>query len=549
MRPDQYGELTDIEDDDLLLVFDLHDTDGGAQPNGVLKKLTLGSLPSGAAGADNAADIARIFTAGHSYASGYNNTEGGERWATRLASGLHAEEVTYAVTQAVLAQDSGSSQSGGYANVLNALTPRVASGSTYSVRNAAPYLPLAPVAVFNYGFNDLAYLTATTATNVAWYKMALRGCCCIARAGGWFPDTDSSVAYSSGWTANTGVTAYGWPTNHSATATGKTVTITVPADFPGGEIDLLTLTYSGGAKWSTVVDSGSAQVLDGTSSAYGSDSSRANLIVQRLTGLPAGAHTIVMTLSALDSGADAFFQGWLIAATEPPLTVLVNQPAAPCLPLTISGAAHSPVTGSDVTSLNAAIAALGAEFTDGNVVVADIATAFANAGGNVAYTSPGSLYYSDNLHPNALGHGLIAATVRDAIRSAAAPGIARFGPLGLVMRQINGQLEPALSENWSIGGGGYGYFTKDRSGRVTLNAKLVRSGSPSAGEVVLTMPPGYNPEQQIFYMCAAAWASGFASVSPGLLNFAANGQLQWYSGDPTTEFDVFASWPANGLGS
>ena len=517
----------------------------GQGPGGKTETITWGQV-----GAAASADIARIFGAGHSYMSGYQNTEGGERFMTRLAASLHAEEVTYAVTQAVLAQDSSSAQAGGYANVLNALTPRLASASSYSVRNAQPYLPLSPAAVFFYGFNDLAYLTATTATNVAWYKMALRACCCVARAGGWFPDTDSSVAYSSGWTANTGVAAYGWPTNHSATATGKTVTITVPADFPGGEIDLLSIAYSGGTKWSTVVDSGSAQVLDGTSSAYGSNSSRGNLVVQRLTGLAAGTHTIVMTVSALDSGADAFFQGWLIAAPSLPVTVLCTQPAAPSLPLTISDGAHSPVTSTDVTSLNSATTALAAEFTDGNVVIADVASYFADAAGNVAYTSPGSLYYSDNLHPNSAGHGVIAQCIRDAIRSAPLPGAARTAPLGLVMRQVNGPLEPALSADWSLAGSPqYGYFTKDRSGRVTLNIKVAKSTSGSAGEAILTVPPGYNPEQGIFVMGAASWASGYASVSPGLLNIAANGQVQWYSGDPTTEYDIYAAWQAGGEGS
>lgn len=517
----------------------------------VFTRATLLALQGGAA----AADIARVFGAGHSYMAGFGNAENAERYLTRLCSGLGAEEVCYAVSGAVLAQDSSGSQAGGYANVLNALTPRVASGSTYTVRHAAPYLPLSPVVVFDYGVNDLAWLTATTATNVAWCKMALTAITCIARAGGWFPDTDSSVAYGSGWTANTGQSAVGWPTSHSRTTTTGTVTITVPADFPGGEVDLLTLAKAGasggGTKWSTVVDGGAAQVLDGTSSAFGSNNGRLNLVVQRLTGLAAGTHTIVMTVSALDSTATAVFQGWLIASPSPPAVVLVNQPAISGLPLAVTGAPHTPITSTDVTALNTAITAVAALFTDGSVVVADRAAAFAAVSGNVATGSPGSLYLSDGLHFNTNGHGLTAQVIESAIRSAALPSPARFGPGGIVMRQFNGPLEPALSSGWSIVVQTWssGWFGKDRDGNTVTRATLVKSSAGVLGETIATYPPGYQPAVQDI-VPGFSWASGYASVSnTGLLAAEPSGALQWFAGDPTTELDAYLSWYADGQGS
>jgi hypothetical protein len=265
--------------DDLLI----RDITATPPSGGTLKRVTWAQVGAGAS-----ADIPRVFVAGHSYAAGFNNTENGEAYPGPLCAALHAEEVRYALSGAVLARDNSAGQPGGYAAVLNALTPRVASGSTYTTRSAAPYLPLSPVVVFDYGVNDLAWLTSTVATNVAWFKMALTAVCCIARAGGWFPDTHGSVAYSAGWTANTNQAVWGWPTSHSTT----TVTTTVPADFPGGEVCLYSLAKGGasggGTKWSTVVDGGAAQVLDGTGSAFGSASGRTNLVVQRLTGLAAG---------------------------------------------------------------------------------------------------------------------------------------------------------------------------------------------------------------------------------------------------------------------
>ena len=499
-----------------------------------------------------ALQLPRVFFAGHSYTSGYQNTEGGERFATRLAAAAHAEEVTYAVTSAVLAQDNGGAQPGGYASVLNAITPRTASGASYAPRSAAPYLPLAPASVYFYGFNDLAYLTSTVATNVAWFKMALRACACLSRAGGYFPDTHASVAYGgsggSHWTANTGTSATGSPTNHSTSTANDTVTITVPADFPGGEINILTQAKSGGTKWSTVVDSGSPQVLDGTSSAFGSNSGRSNLVVQRLTGLAAGTHTIVMTMVSKDSAATAVFDSWLVAAPQLPLTVLCTQPAAPALPYSPGGSpAHTPVTSSDVTALNTAISALAGEFTDGMTVVADVAAYFAAANGNVASTSPGSLYVAaDELHPNTAGHGVIAQCARDAIATSALSGAAQFGPLAVVMRIVGGPQEPPFDGAWGLVN--YAWFGKDRAGNSWLQLSVVNTSSPGAGDTILTLPPGYQPSAQVL-ASGVAWTAGYAGTVPAALGIQPSGVVQWFSGSPAVELDVTWSWPANGLGS
>lgn len=502
-------------------------------------------------------NIARVFCAGHSFTSGFLNTEGGERWATRLAAVLGAEEVTYAQTSAMLAQDDGGGHPGGYASVLNGIIPRSQSTGSYTARSAQPYLALSPVSVFNYGYNDLAYLNATVATAVAWFKMALRACVCLARSGGYFPDTHSSVAYSSGWTANTGQGQFGSPTNHSRTSTGGTVTITTPADFPGGEVDLLTQAKSGGTKWSVTVDGGSAQVLDGTGSAFGSSSGRANLVVQRLTGLSAGAHTIVMTVSTLDSGASAVFDSWLIAAPQLPQVYLVNQAAVPGLPITVSGALHSPVTSSDVSALNTAIAALPAEFTDGNVILADVATAFANANANVASTVAGSGYVSDGLHPNSYGHALIAATVLAAIRSAPAPS-GRTAPAGRVLRQVqpNGSAaawpnggEPAFKANWFIGGSPpTATFSKGPGNVAEVVLDIVRSSAPSFGEVIFSLPPGYAPSDEKF-LTGLSFNASFTVGTVGVCSVRANGDVVWYAGDPTTLLQVSGAYVADGPGA
>lgn len=516
--------------------------DDGSNDTALLTPVTSANVPVLAS-----ADIARIFGSGHSYMAGFQNTEGGERYLTRLCAGLHAEEVAYAYTGGILGLDLASGNSGGYPNVLCGLTPRVFSGIVYTPRNSAPYFPVSPVTVFNWGFNDLGTLNSNITTGITWFQMAQRACICIARAGGWFPDTDGSVAYSSGWTANTSQQNFGWPTNHSATATTKTVTITVPADFPGGEICLYSLAKGGasggGTKWSTVVDGGGAQVLDGTSSEWGAANTHTNLVVQRIMGLSAGAHAIVMTVTALDATATAVFQGWTVTAPSPPVVVLVNQPVGPGAPYT--GSVHTPITSSDIAAMNAALVSLAAEFTDGNVIVADIATAFASAGGNVASGQPNSLYVSDGLHPNAAGHGLIAQVTRDAIRSAPLPGTARMCPEGILWRIIGGPNEPQFQSGFSTVSGGFSGFGKDRAGNGIIRAQW-KCATAAEGNTIVTLDPGYGVFHQESFPIAD-WNAGFTAYTTGFVQLNQS-VVTWISGNAVTEEDATFRWFADALG-
>jgi hypothetical protein len=506
-------------------------------------------IPNPYAQGGDSGDLARVFVAGHSYASGDQNTEGAENWPRRLCAALRAEMVLYANSGAVLAMDLAGGNPGGYPNVLNALTPRIYAGTAWTGRTSAPYLPLAPAVVFDFGGNDLSALTASTATNVTWFSMAATAICCIARAGGYFPDTDGSVAYGSGWTANTGQQEYSWPTNHSATSAGGTITLTVPADFPGGEICIFSVALSGGTRWSTVVDGGVPQVLDGTGSKYGSSSDRGNLVVQRLAGLAAGAHTIVITAVAIDSGASAVFTGWTITSPWLPAVVLVNQPDAPAYPFSQPGSPHTPITWSDVQALNAGIAAVAASFSGGTVRVADIATAFAAAGGNVAAGQPGSLFVSaDNLHPNAAGHALIAETALTALRAAPYPAAARMVPMGMVWREINGPLEPQLASGWGIINGAN--FAQDRSGNTQLRLSVSYDGSPAVGQQIVILPPGYGSSETagLYFAAGAGWAADYASAAPAVIGLYQQ-TIGWYDGESDVEWDVVAQWFADDVGS
>ena len=349
----------------------------------------------------------------------------------------------------------------------------------------------------------------------------------------------------------------------------------MPADFPGGEVDILTCTYGGGTKWSTVVDGGAAQVLDGTGSAFGSSAFLCNLVVQRLLGLAAGTHTIVTTVVTIDASATAIFDSWLVAAPSLPLTVLCTEMAnAPAFPLTRAGP-HTVTTTADVNALNTAILALPAEFTDGMVVPADINAYFGAAAGYTAYGQPGSLFQSDNWHPNQAGSAVIAQCVRDAIRGAplsALPpgstwrGVALYPVSGLIMRQIQGPGspwiwpaggEPGLTTNWSfyfagaVGNapaGAGAYFTRDSANQTEINLSLINTSSPAVGSTIFTLPPGYQPENQKM-LTAISWNVGQTVATIGQAAALANGNVVWYSGTPATRLDIYGSFQANGLGS
>jgi hypothetical protein len=526
--------------------------------------------------------IGRLVVCGHSYPAGYGATEGGQQWPQRLAASLHAELVTYVHSTAVLAVDDAASWPGGYASVLNGIRPRTSSTSVYADRTASPYIPLSPITIFEYGLNDLTYLTSNVTTNIAWFKVALRALCCVARAGGIFRDTHASVAFGgsggSHWTANTTQPQYGSPTNHKTTTLNDTVTITVPADFPGGEVDILTLAWAvasnaGGAKWSTTVDGGAAQVLDGTGAATGAVTGHANLVVQRLAGLAPGAHTIVMTLLALDASAVAYFDSWMIASTSFPLVVLCTEMAnCPAFPMTTTGA-HTPITTSDVTALNVAVRALATEFTDGMVISADVDAYFGAAAGYTPYGQPGSLYFSDNFHPNSAGHGVICQSVRDGIRGSTLSvlppgstwrGMSLYALSGLIMRQVlpaggwgwpNGG-DPVFGTGWSVYAGGAvgaapigsgAYFTRGPDNETEIVASLVNTSSPAAGSVIFTLPPGYGAETPK-WLDAVSWNAGQTVPSAAAVGVLPNGNVVWYSGTPAVRLDIYGSFKANALG-
>jgi hypothetical protein len=355
----------------------------------------------------------QIELSGHSMVFGVGASSMDYRYSTLLAGMLHADENNHGVGGAAAAYDDNGTRAGGYARVLQELVP---------TRTGGPYLAQPGVGVVHYGMNDLAYLNGPS--NLAPFKDALRTILARYRASAVFEDTSTSVSYSGSGTPgvcgggtwgplgatlyNSGSTLCNGPSN------GATMTISVPSDFPGGTIDLgYTVQPSNGAVHTYTVDggslpSGNTNTLDTRGKAAGDFTANPRSsdtgLVKRIINVPAGAHTIVDTISS--STGNNWFDYWSI---EAPTSRLVIVPLANRMYTygIYSGAPYTPVDA-DVTTLNAAITSVTNEF-DSSVKTVDLDTPLAK---NQNY------FYSDGGHLNDQGQAIVANTLYQAILSA-----------------------------------------------------------------------------------------------------------------------------------
>jgi lysophospholipase L1-like esterase len=286
---------------------------------------------------------------------------------------------------------------GGLPNVLDKLRPRQING---------PYVSQGGATLIMYGINDVGNLGDSTQLEAA-FQNSMRALISRSRAAAIFEDTDASVVYSSGWTASTAQYNYASAgSGHSATTTGKTITITVPADFVAG--DVVALEFIGaagpyGGQASITVDGAAAGTVS-TSSMMPSGVNHGRACV-RLTGLAAGTHSVVITTTEIDSSGNFEFDDWMIEPVDPKPVVVCNIARLPA-----AGYAGYPAAPTDamVANYNAVIAEVVAEF-GGPIAVADIDTAMGKVTANFS-----SL---DNVHPNAQGTKLIARAILNAFYS------------------------------------------------------------------------------------------------------------------------------------
>lgn len=276
-----------------------------------------------------------------------------------------------------------------------------------------PFSPVPEISLIMTGLNDVANSSdaypggAQGAAFLGAYKQSLRTVISRFRATAIHEESDPTVSYRSAW-KTTASQAYSGSGYASSTTPGSPITIAVPSAFPGGTVAFGTMaTDPGGARWTFTVDGQPAGAASTAGTALGGEPVG---IVERLTGLAAGAHTIVATPAAV-AGTPflANFDYWQIEPPNPESVVVLLQ----YKPLSYAGykgvSPHVP-TDADIDALNGQISALASEFAAGDARVIPIALGGMDHNADYAW--------GDGLHPNQAGLDYIASQVVAAI----APG-------------------------------------------------------------------------------------------------------------------------------
>ncbi len=386
---------------------------------------------------------------------GNGATSPSTRWMTRLATMLHAQELNHGVDGATAYSNNyGSAPLGGLDTVLQTITvPRNVAQPTGPT---APYLPRNGVGAIMYGINDIATLIPSTggatAANLVDFKEGMRTIISRYQASALFEENTNNgtctssatcVSYTNGtsdtWNLQS-TTAYNSGsglellTGTTGATPGK-LDICLPADLnpTGGVVDLglNADTYnepSGyGAIYTTTLDGTTVDVTDSrnlltaqnTASGPGGASAIGNgrvveTITRRIKVPPGNAsgttgcnsatqHKIEVTLTGLNGQAG--FDYYQIEATQPTPTLVFDVLRSPNY--SVYGSSYVQPNDADVNTANTVIQNLVSEFGPGVTMV---------------HTDPvldknPSDFATNDIHPNDLGHELIAVTAYKALEN------------------------------------------------------------------------------------------------------------------------------------
>jgi hypothetical protein len=335
-------------------------------------------------------NINRMFVGGNSYTDHSAGTSESQAWGTQYNTdqsmiqrvysvlGVSEAQVRHVgVTSSVLLRGTSA---GGWCTVIRAINP---------TKVRAPYTNNIGLCLGVWGINDLNTYGSSSQYRTA-YTHALRTVISRFRAAAVFENDDSTVTYGgsggSHWSTTTSTTINSGANYATTSTTNDTFTIAVPSTFEGGTIAIGLIGASGttGGTVSFTVDGNSAGSI--STSNITADGHRTGM-VQRLTSLTSGAHTIVGTVSALDGGGSVQFDYWQIETPYPNPVILTS--IAKLNSYSGSGIGAS---DSEVVVWSTAITSVIAEFA-GPIALADI-TDLLQPTGRLA---------ADTIHPSEVG--------------------------------------------------------------------------------------------------------------------------------------------------
>lgn len=347
---------------------------------------------------------------GHSVVQGGDDTWGPQfpnRFTSRLASRLRAVEINHAQGASALCTDNEPNRPGalwatrgGWVTVLQEVVPEA--------RIEAPWLCPQQLVVLMNGHLEVAIAGPERTPDL--YPGVLRTVLRRFRAAALYHDTHPSVRIMGGQQRFEGVTRNSG-SGHVQLDEGATVDIEVPETYPGGLAIDVGGTYYEDAAADVIVtlDGERIGTLEGTKLApatVGDPNPDLSPWSYRIDGslLSPGKHKI--RLEYVNVKGWGSFNYWQIEAIQPPLILLPEAPRMPGVWDTAPVKSNFNVSEDDRLMIDALQRSVAREFDDGNVIYVPLQDLM---------DPDAELYTEDLLHPNALGHDLIAERMYDAV--------------------------------------------------------------------------------------------------------------------------------------
>ena len=418
----------------------------------------------------------------------------------------------------------GATGDGGYPMVYKKFPRPLLQGEVVTPRHG--------VMIVHYGLNDAAAygmkpLVFQEAMNsiFSWLKSGV-----VFEAGDatYFPLTGTWGILGPGWdTIAAGGTAY------STTTVNDYAEIKVPAWYDGrGRIAARFVLNSAHKITVGVKIDGVNQpdiVLDGTLQCD-SENNKVGSITRKFGPLPAGAHTIRLTLKSVDAvGSQFYVDQWGIEAVEGPLFIVpkLHYPydytgwASPTWKHGYNAAA--PVNDATVDAFNAALETALQDYAAQSILV-DLSEAL---------PKDLALFIDDKTHPNEVGHGRIADAILNAIEEnqdkvEAVDFLASTPTLSPMWLEIGDPGSVPFSANWTNFASGFESvaFRKDEEGMVHLKG-FAKSSVAANPNVIFTLPVGYRPKATTYFTCPSSGA-----VAPANVQVTSNGGVGVMTNNP-----------------
>lgn len=344
-----------------------------------------------------------LFGIGNSYMEGFLLTgfpNSADRYLTRLARRLGMTEINWSISGSELAAPTSPAYRGILHRALSCYRPG-------SDANTLSPLDICFVQVGQNEAGDTYYYSDTTLfpkhlrrtiqrlRESMFYEVETGGYFVLSTGTGGTAWSTPSLFNNEGTTSGPGA--------RTTSAVGNYFTLTLPANFPGGEVILHGFAfYNQGVNFDLTLDGTSVGQWDSRTATTASSFPTGVPVYKSLGVLAPGTHTIVGTVNAVGAGGGFHLDGAGVTAANPPLIVLPDYIPAPVLP--VGPNTHSPITETDRQTFSGYLQAMAAEFTDGQVLFAPCTIPVTAAN-----------FAADGSHPSSLGHALIEALLWQAI--------------------------------------------------------------------------------------------------------------------------------------